>query len=134
MRDSDDEARRQWAEWREEREAAVSAPYGPLSLTGTHWLAEAREGRIPAIPGLWREAADGVLLHASADDGLTVDGRPFAGDLVLGADRGEPAAARVVQGDRRLVVMAREGDWAVRVFDPAAENRRSFAGIVATAP
>lgn len=49
------DARQQWNAWREERTETVSAPYGPLALTGTYWLADTPEGRIPAIPGQWRK-------------------------------------------------------------------------------
>ncbi|MEU9007640.1 hypothetical protein AB0D15_38500, partial [Streptomyces sp. NPDC048551] len=54
-----------WREWHEHRTATVSAPYGPLALTGTHWLADYPEGRIPAVPGRWRATASGVVLSAA---------------------------------------------------------------------
>lgn len=131
---STSDARQRWKEWREERAEAASAPYGPLALTGTHWLSELPEGRIPDTPGRWTEAPDGagVLLTASAGDGLTLDGRPFEGATVLTADAG-PGPARVRHGERKLLVLCREGQWAVRVFDPAAPGRRAFAGIDAFA-
>ncbi|GGP77653.1 hypothetical protein GCM10010214_61300 [Streptomyces abikoensis] len=122
---STSDARQRWKEWREERAEAASAPYGPLALTGTHWLSELPEGRIPDTPGRWTEAPDGagVLLTASAGDGLTLDGRPFEGATTLTADAG-PGSARVAHGERKLLVLCREGQWAVRVFDPAAPGRR----------
>ncbi|MCJ0874887.1 DUF1684 domain-containing protein [Streptomyces sp. AP-93] len=49
-----------WKQWHEHRVATVSAPYGPLALTGTLWLADYPEGRIPAVPGRW-PAADGSV-------------------------------------------------------------------------
>ncbi|MFI1971122.1 hypothetical protein BLA24_29140 [Streptomyces cinnamoneus] len=127
---STDDARRRWEVWREERAEAVSAPYGPLALTGTHWLAEAPEGRIPAIPGRWTPdpGAGSVLLSAAAEDGLTLDGRPLEGRARLRPDGG-PAVARVAHGERKLPVLRREGLWAVRVFDPGSPRRRAFAGI-----
>ncbi|WP_344960273.1 DUF1684 domain-containing protein [Streptomyces thioluteus] len=126
------DARQLWKEWRERRHAKVSAPYGPLALTGTHWLADHPDGRLPGIPGHWTESPSGggVLLTAVEEDGLRLDGepRPLAGRAVLGAD-GTPATARVALGDRRLLVMRREGLWAVRDFDPRSAGRRAFAGI-----
>ncbi|MEV3854601.1 DUF1684 domain-containing protein [Streptomyces sp. NPDC050095] len=98
-------------QWHEERIAAVSAPQGPLALVGTHWLADHPEGRLPAIPGQWREGGD-ALVH-------TLDGQ----ETRLGAD------ASVPLGERRLVVIVREGLWAVRDFDPAAPTRTAFTGI-----
>ncbi|MEU2868280.1 DUF1684 domain-containing protein [Streptomyces olivoreticuli] len=124
------DARQQWKAWREERAEAVSAPYGPLALTGTSWTADHPDGRIPAAPGRWREAPDGeaVVLTATAADGLTVDGHPAEGEIRLTADGG-PATARVAHGARRLLVMRREGLWAVRAYDPDAAARRDFTGI-----
>lgn len=40
--------------------------------------------------------------------------------------------ARVAGGERRPVVLVREGLWGVRDFDPAAPARRAFRGIAAT--
>ncbi|MYR40683.1 DUF1684 domain-containing protein, partial [Streptomyces sp. SID5910] len=48
------------------------------------------------------------------------------------ADPGPASAARVAHGERRLVVLVREGAWGVRDFDPGAEARRAFRGIAAT--
>ncbi|QGV81384.1 DUF1684 domain-containing protein [Streptomyces ficellus] len=121
-----------WRRWHERRTASVSAPYGPLSLSGTHWLADHPEGRIPAVPGRWREDGDHVLLSATAADGVTVDGEPLTGDVRLTADHAPIPRSRVAAGDRRLVVLRREGLWAVRDFDPGAPARRAFRGIEAT--
>ncbi|MFJ4684083.1 DUF1684 domain-containing protein [Streptomyces sp. NPDC091377] len=121
-----------WKQWHEQRVESVSAPYGPLALTGTHWLEDLPEGRIPDTPGVWRPDGDAVVLSAGAADGLTVDGEPFAGQVRLGADSGPAGAARVASGERRLVVLEREGSWGVRPFDPDSEARREFRGIEAT--
>lgn len=129
---SDERDSTAWREWHEHREATVSAPYGPLALTGTHWLADYPEGRIPAVPGQWRATASGVALSAAPGDGLELDGAPLAGEAVLGADEGPPAASRSASGRRRLVVIRREGEWAVRVFDPDAPARAAFRGVEAT--
>ncbi|MDQ0797205.1 DUF1684 domain-containing protein [Streptomyces sp. B1I3] len=128
----DAEDLRKWQRWHEERVVAVAAPYGPLSLTGTHWLADHPEGRIPAVPGLWREEDDHLVLTAGAEDGLTVDGRLLDGDVRLTADRGPIDASRVARGERRLVVLSREGLWAVRDFDPLSPARHRFRTIDAT--
>ncbi|MDJ0385408.1 DUF1684 domain-containing protein [Streptomyces sp. G-G2] len=121
-----------WKRWHEHRVDAVSAPYGPLSLMGTHWLADYPEGRIPAVPGLWRETDGAVLLTASPADGVTLGGEPLDGEAVLAADAGPPSGSRLAAGAVRLVVIRREGAWAVRVYDPDSPDRRAFAGIEAT--
>ncbi|MEV6117187.1 DUF1684 domain-containing protein [Streptomyces sp. NPDC052109] len=121
-----------WKQWREKRAEKVSAPYGPLALTATHWVEDHPDGRLPAIPGTWVADADGVVLTATGAEGLTVDGRPFAGEVRLAADPGPEAEARVALGEKRLLVLVREGVWGVRVYDPASEARRGFHGIEAT--
>ncbi|MER6997322.1 DUF1684 domain-containing protein [Streptomyces sp. NPDC000410] len=126
------DARQDWMHWHEHRIASVSAPHGPLSLTGTHWLSDYPEGRIPAVPGEWREDGDEVVLSATAADGLTVDGQPLTGGIRLTADHSPVHESRVAHGERRLVVMRREGLWAVRDFDPRSAARRAFRGIEAT--
>ncbi|MEU6147462.1 DUF1684 domain-containing protein [Streptomyces sp. NPDC047081] len=122
----------EWKKWQEKRVESVAEPYGPLALTGTHWLDDHPGGRLPDIPGVWRADGDGVVLTADGADGLTVDGRPLDGEVRLAADTGAVAAARVAVGERRLVVLVREGLWGVRDFDPGAETRRAFRGIDAT--
>ncbi|WP_425608657.1 DUF1684 domain-containing protein [Streptomyces albipurpureus] len=121
-----------WRKWHERRVATISAPYGPLALTGTHWLDDYPEGRIPAVPGNWTHGGDQVVLSATAADGLTVDDKPLTGTVRLGADHGPIPESRVAHGARRLFVLSREGLWAVRDFDPEAPARRSFQGIEAT--
>ncbi|MBV2356573.1 DUF1684 domain-containing protein [Streptomyces sp. J2-1] len=120
-----------WQRWHDDRVAAVSAPYGPLSLTGTYWLADHPDGRLPGLRGHWAADAAGVVLTADEDAGLTVDGKPFSGEIHLVADSGPAAGSRVALGERRLVVLVREDVWGVRVHDPAAERRRAFRDITA---
>ncbi|MBM7171291.1 DUF1684 domain-containing protein [Streptomyces sp. G44] len=129
---SDADPVRDWERWHAQRTETVAAPYGPLSLTGTHWLADHPDGSILDIPGRWTETPDAVVLTARAEDGLTVDGRPLDGEVRLAADSGPVAEARVAHGERRLIVIRREGLWAVRDFDPDAATRRAFKGIDAT--
>ncbi|MGI5448990.1 DUF1684 domain-containing protein [Streptomyces sp. CA-243310] len=129
--DDDTDPETAWRRWHEHRVATVSAPHGPLALTGTHWLADYPEGRIPAVPGEWRTTDAGVALHADPEDGLRLDGAPFTGDAVLTSDEAPPSHSRISAGDLRIVVIRREGEWAVRVFDPASEARRDFTGIEA---
>ncbi|MFF7332072.1 DUF1684 domain-containing protein [Streptomyces sp. NPDC008150] len=121
-----------WKQWHEARNEGVAAPYGPLALTGTHWLEDYPDGRLPDTPGTWVTDGDGVVLTATAGDGLTLDGAPFTGEIRLGADEGAVDAARVAAGGRRLIVLVREGSWGVRDFDPGAAPRRAFRGIEAT--
>ncbi|GAA2981258.1 DUF1684 domain-containing protein [Streptomyces fulvorobeus] len=132
MSTDEQQARQEWRSWHEERIGTVAAPYGPLSLMGTHWLSDYPDGRIPAVPGRWREEGGGVLLTATPEDGLSIDGKPLTGEVRLMADRGPIDGARVAHGARRLVVLSREGLLAVRDFDPASPARQAFRTIEAT--
>ncbi|MFE4514355.1 DUF1684 domain-containing protein [Kitasatospora sp. NPDC056783] len=120
-----------WKHWSDGRAASVSAPHGPLSLTGTHWL-EPEPAGIPGLPGLWWADAEGVRLRAAAADGITVDGAaaPVDGEVLLRPDT-DPAAGTATLGDALLVPIEREGELALRVLDPAAPRRTAFAGISA---
>ncbi|WP_326696752.1 DUF1684 domain-containing protein [Streptomyces sp. NBC_01754] len=122
----------EWRRWHEQRIVAVAAPHGPLSLTGTHWLSDHPDGRVPGVPGVWREDGGRVLLTAAPGDGLTLDTKPLAGEARLGPDRGPIDTSRVACGERRLVVLRREGLWAVRDFDPASPARHAFRTVEAT--
>ncbi|MFF0012124.1 DUF1684 domain-containing protein [Streptomyces sp. NPDC005374] len=121
-----------WKHWHEHRVQEVSEPYGPLALVGTYWLADHPDGRLPDLPGTWTLTDDAVVLTATEADGPSVDGRPFAGEARLSADLGPVGASRASLGERRLVVLVREGVWGVRDFDPGSAARRAFRGIEAT--
>lgn len=122
------QAEQHWQTWHERRAAEIALPYGPLALIATHWLADFPDGRLDGVPGHWSVDGDAVLLRAAAADGLTVDGAPLDGTVRLGAD-GAPATARVAHEGRRLPVLRRDGEWAVRIFDPDSAARRAFGGI-----
>ncbi|MFB6889214.1 DUF1684 domain-containing protein [Kitasatospora sp. NPDC056327] len=112
----------------------VSAPHGQLALTGTHWLDGEPTG-IPGLPGVWWADAEGVRVRAAAADGLTLAGTDPAGtavdgEVLLRPDT-DPAPDTASLGDLLLVPIEREGELALRVFDPASERRASFAGISA---
>ncbi|MFD4526421.1 DUF1684 domain-containing protein [Streptomyces sp. NPDC058470] len=126
------DASEDWKHWHEHRSETVSATYGPLALTGTHWIEDYPEGQLPGIPGRWAVGGDAVVLTAAAEDGLTLGGELFTGEVTLGADLGPADGARVGHGERRFVVLVREGIWGVRDFDPDSPARRAFKGIEAT--
>lgn len=121
-----------WKHWHEQRTETVSGPYGPLSLTGTHWLSDYPEGDIPNVRGQWTAEGDEVVLTAAPEDRITLDGQPLTGEVRLAAATGPIHGSRVEAAGRRLVVLRREGLWAVRVFDPGSPARRAFAGMEVT--
>ncbi|MFB7375916.1 DUF1684 domain-containing protein [Kitasatospora purpeofusca] len=124
-------AAEEWQHWSDGRAATVSAPHGQLALTGTHWL-EPEPAAIAGLPGVWWADAEGVRLRAAAADGVTVAGAdtPVDGEVLLRPDT-DPAADTAALGEVLLVPIEREGEPALRVFDPNSPGRASFAGISA---
>lgn len=119
-----------WDDWRTERETAVGAVYGPMSLVGTHWL-EAAAGAVttlPGVPGEWRVEDGGPTVRAGLGDGLVVDGVPVDGEVLVRPDT-DPSPSKLSHGDWRLELIEREGLYAVRVYDPHTSARKAFAGI-----
>lgn len=103
-----------WTRWSERRAARVSAPHGPLALTGTHWLDDLPgDGAIPGLPGTWRHE-DGRVVHEA--DGVTTALDPEGRPLLL-------------PGGRKVLAIVRDGLLAVRVWDPDSPARRAFSGI-----
>jgi uncharacterized protein (DUF1684 family) len=116
-----------WKRWRDSRVVGVRAPHGPLALTGTHWLAELREG-VPGVPGRWELQGGCVVLTAARHDGLEVDSTALDGSVRLCPDTA-PEPSLITHGGRLLRLILREGEYAVRVYDPASPSRTGFTGI-----
>jgi uncharacterized protein (DUF1684 family) len=116
-----------WKHWRDDRVVAARAPHGPLALTGTYWLADLREG-LPGVPGRWELQGSCVVLTAASHDGLEVDNTALDGSVRLCPDTA-PSPSRITHGGRLLLLILREGEYAVRVYDPASAARTAFAGI-----
>ena len=80
------------ATFRERRDAAAVQPRGPLALVNTQWVDMSQT--IWGVPGTWAPREDGgsgLVLTASAEDNISVDGEPAVGEvLVLGGDNDEP--------------------------------------------
>lgn len=124
-----------WEDWHARRETSVSGVYGPMSLAGTYWLDAGSPTTVPGVPGEWRvdRVAGGPTVRASLGDGLLADGVPVAGELVVRPDT-DPAPTALAHGDWRLELIEREGEYAVRVYDPHNAARKEFAGIDTYAP
>ncbi|GAB3425176.1 DUF1684 domain-containing protein [Flindersiella endophytica] len=122
-----------WEDWRARREASVSGVYGPMSLAGTHWLGKGAPTQVPGVPGEWLVADDGPTVRASLGDGLLADGVPVGGEVAVRPDT-DSAPTSLSHGDWRLELIEREGEYAVRVYDPHTAARKAFAGIDTYAP
>ena len=136
---------KQVKDWRAQRVQRLTKPDGWLSLVGMHWLevgntrvgADADNGtRLAAGPphvGVVTLERDGVVRFApEADAGITIDGQPAAGSVVLASDADPTRAATVVafnKGDASFIVIKRGDRYALRVRDALAPTRTGFPGI-----
>ncbi|MBB5872926.1 uncharacterized protein (DUF1684 family) [Allocatelliglobosispora scoriae] len=117
----------QWQFWRDARLARLRSPYGWLSLTAMHWLTTQDSG-FPEVTGGWRAVDGAVVVTATADDGLTLDGSPVLGELVLRPER-DLAGVELRLGDKAIEVIRRGDDHAIRVRDPHAPARVAFVDV-----
>ncbi|MEZ0164301.1 DUF1684 domain-containing protein [Kineococcus sp. LSe6-4] len=120
-------ARTAWEDWRRERTTTLSAPHGWLSLTGLHWL-DAEPAAVEGLPGRWTSVDGGVDVTATAADGIVLDGSPVEGTVRVGTTEGAPGTL-VEVGERRVEVLQRSGNHALRVRDPQSPTLAAFAGV-----
>ncbi|MFG2982633.1 DUF1684 domain-containing protein [Streptomyces sp. NPDC048258] len=129
----------------ERRAAAVSAPYGPLALTGalppdSAGPADHPEGRIPAVPGSRRAGGAGVVESAAAEDSVRPDGEPSTGDAALASLTGGHAGSATVGLDRAVLPPRAFADRFICPFPPpgntppfaVAAGERRLKGALAT--
>lgn len=129
-------------QWRAEREQRLLAPDGWASLVGLHWIDEGphfvgssansgiRLSMGPPELGLLRRDGDTVRFEAAAE-GVTVDGKPVAGEVVLLDDMasGGPSIVGFDGGDGEAMVIERHGRLGLRVKHAQAPTRTQFAGL-----
>ena len=118
----------EWAAWHAEREEQLRTPHGWLSLTALHWLDDTARA-FDELPGYWRATGDGGV-ELTADGGAAVDGTPVTGTVRLEPVDGQPGVL-VEIGERRVEVIRRTDDYALRVRDPEAITRTAFTGAPA---
>jgi uncharacterized protein len=116
--------------FRERRNLAAVQPHGPLALTNTQWVDS--EQTIWGVPGRWSPRTDGgsgLVVHAAASEGITVDGVVVEGEaIVRGKDDDAPSDiifSETVAGH----VIAAEGAYALRVWDSQSEGIQNFGQI-----
>jgi len=132
-------------DWRVERVQRLTKPDGWLSLVGMHWLevGETRVGagadngtRLNAGPphiGIVTLGRDGVVSFVpESGAGITIDGQPAQGRVVLAGDDDKTRDPTVVgfnKGDASFIVIKRGDRHALRVRDALAPTRTGFPGI-----
>lgn len=118
--------------FRERRDLAAVAPQGPLALTSTQWVD--MEQTIWGIPGVWAPRPDGgsgLVVSASAGDGVVVDGEQVTSSAtVRGKDDSAPSEVSF-GGSLSAHVIANDGSYGLRVWDSQSEGILNFGGIEA---
>jgi len=119
----------QWREWRHQRLATLTRPYGWTSLVAQYWLREGESGTtLGTLPGLW-SAGEGKIIYTpdSSGENLSVDGRYPTGPVEIVAGRNmvysNGDSVPVYFGNREVDTVIRTNDdgesiYAVRERDP----------------
>ena len=121
----------QLAYFHSRRELSVVQPQGSLALTTTQVIDT--EQTVWGVPGTWAPRAageSGILLTATAADGIEVDGALVDGTVeVRGKDDAEPSAIRFSDTVSGFVIAQEGGLYALRVFDANSDANQAFGGI-----
>jgi uncharacterized protein (DUF1684 family) len=130
-------------DWRAERLERLQRPDGWLSLVGMHWI-EPGATRVGTNPKFQTRLAVGpddlgtlvldktnrITFQPMLDAGVTIDGQPATGPVVLVADNpGPPTVVGFNKGDASFIVIERGGKFALRVRNALAATRTEFTGI-----
>ena len=126
-------AEERYARFHTLREQSVVTPTGFLALVNTQWVSE--EQTIWGVPGTWAprpDGASGLLVTATAADGVVVDGEPVDGQVVV-RGKDDPQPGSVVFDDHTVgtVIRGEDGQYALRVWDAQSEDIQAFGGISA---
>jgi uncharacterized protein (DUF1684 family) len=121
----------QFATYHERRELSVVQPKGSLALVNTQWIDS--EQTIWGVPGTWAPLAkgeSGLLLTATASDGISVDGVLVDGTaIVRGKDAEAPSEIAFSDTVSGFVIASEEGTYALRVWDANSEGIQEFGSI-----
>ena len=123
-----------WQRFRANRNKALAAPHGWLTLTSFQWL-ETRPAAVELAPGLWSTDGTTAALTASAEDGLTLveTGEPVEGTVraslldeesLMWVQFGGPDGRQVV-----VELAMRAGKYAIRTRDAGSPVFTEFNGV-----
>jgi len=134
--------------WREKRAAGLQAPEGWLSLIALGWLqdgdntfgadADSRvqiAAKVPAHIGVVRVEKSTLRLMPPAGGfpkDFLVDGQPAKEQILLADDAERPSKLTI--GSVTIILINRDGRFALRIKDPQAPTRTGFHGLHWYAP
>lgn len=131
MNDSID-PRARHREYIQQRTESVRGKRGPVSFVwGNH--VEKPGQRVPGAPGLWSplpEGEAGLLVEASAGEGIVIDGRTVDGSAKLLADPNHPASvAYFPNGAEGVIFSYDKKRYALQVWNPKSVWAQQFSHI-----
>ncbi|MBW4094651.1 MAG: DUF1684 domain-containing protein [Acidobacteria bacterium] len=118
-----------WARFRKNRNAALAAEHGWLTLTSFQWL-PSEPGALDLVPGLWWTDVNAAFLQASDDDGLTVVASGESATGLLSASLANEDSLMWVQHKDTVVELAVRGDrYAIRTRDETSPVLQNFSSV-----
>ncbi|HEY8699660.1 MAG TPA: DUF1684 domain-containing protein [Arthrobacter sp.] len=123
-----------WQRFRTNRNKALAARHGWLTLTSFQWL-ESQPSGVELAPGLWSTDGTTATLTAAADDGLTLVETGETVDGTITASLADEESLMWVQfggEDGRQVVVElamRAGRYAIRTRDSSSPVLTEFDGV-----
>jgi uncharacterized protein (DUF1684 family) len=126
--------------WRQEKEEALRADHGWLSLVGLFWLTQGEhlagsgpdcairlpEGAAPCMAGSFLVRGEEVIFRAAPGHPATSGAEPL--DAVEMAPDISGAPTKISVGNVTMALIRRGGRLAIRVWDRGAARRRLFPG------
>lgn len=123
-----------WQRFRTNRNKALAAPHGWLTLTSFQWL-EPQPAGVELAPGLWSADGTTAILTAAADDGLTLVETGETVDGTITATLADEDSLMWVQfggadGGQVVVELAMRADrYAIRTRDSGSPVLKEFEGV-----
>jgi uncharacterized protein (DUF1684 family) len=123
-----------WQRFRDNRNKALAAPHGWLTLTSFQWLEETPAG-VDLAPGLWSTDGTTAALTAAPADGLSLadSGKPVHGTVSAALADGESlmwVGFGGGDGTQVVVELARRGGrYAIRTRDSGSPIFTEFDGV-----
>jgi uncharacterized protein len=118
-----------WNRFRTNRNQALAAEHGWLTLTSLQWL-PAEPAAMELVPGLWSTDGTAALLTATEEDGLTLveTGEPVVGELKA-VVANEDSLMWVRHGSTVVELAVRGGRYALRTRDSHSPTLTGFTGV-----
>ena len=131
MNDSID-ARTKHREHIHQRTEYVRGKRGPVSYVWGNHVVKPRQ-RVPGAPGFWSplpEGEAGLLIEASASDGIVIDGRSVDGGAKLEVGPGHPASVACFPNGAEGIIFTYDNKrFALQVWNPKSVWAQQFSHI-----